>query len=197
MSSSVGAPSRFSERQRFACQPVFLERLLVNVEMRHGRAYRRLAVRTVVARENGVDGYTAGVPVKAILGCRVETSADAVDLRFPKPLRKGERHEFVSLVCDDDLDGERRWINIDVDHHGIAPGVVDGEGKVKGGLNVSITFDDHVPEACWWYAEQTECERVIRPPDGDRRLLEIRRGVVEHTFAGPCRPREQYGIAFR
>ncbi|WP_340688324.1 hypothetical protein LCL61_20440 [Amycolatopsis coloradensis] len=162
-------------------------------------------MRTVVACENGVDGYAArapagwteSVPVKAIFGCRVETSADAVDLRFPKPLRKGERHEFVSLECDDDLDGERRWINVDVDHHGIAPGVVDGEGKVKGGLNVSITFDDHVPEACWWYAEQTECERVIRPPAGDRRLLEIRRGVVEHTFAGPCRSREQYGIAFR
>ncbi|MFI9449740.1 hypothetical protein [Amycolatopsis sp. NPDC052450] len=181
---------------------MFLERLLVNVEMRYGRAYRRLAVRTVVACENDVDGYTTRAPaevsgpVKAILGCRVETSADAVDLRFPKPLRKGERHEFVSLVCDDDLDGERRWINIDVDHHGIAPGVVDNEGKVKAGLNVSVTFDDHVPDACWWYTEQTECERVIRPPDGDRRLLEIRRGVVEHTFAGPCRPREQYGIAF-
>lgn len=182
---------------RAGAQPVFLERLLLDVEMRRGRVHRRLAVRTVVACEHGVDGYAAGgrepVRVKAIAGCRVETSV----LRFPKPLRKGERHEFVSLVCDDDLGGERRWINVDVDHHGIAPGAIDGEGKVIGGLNVSITFDDRVPEACWWYAEQTERERVVRPPAGDRRLLEIRRGVVEHTFTGPCRPWEQYGIAFR
>ncbi|EME65126.1 hypothetical protein H074_00662 [Amycolatopsis decaplanina DSM 44594] len=206
----MGPPSRFPEPRASVRlpQPVFVERLLVDVEMRRGRAYRRLAVRTVVACEDGVDGYVArapagwtgdpeSVPVKAIFGCRVETSPDAVDLRFPKPLRKGERHEFVSLVCEDDLDEERQWINVDVDHHGIAPGVVDGEGKVTGGLNVSITFDDRVPEACWWYAEQTEYERMVRPPAGDRRLLEIRRGVVEHTFRGPCRPREQYGIAFR
>ncbi|UUV31123.1 hypothetical protein NQK81_41285 [Amycolatopsis roodepoortensis] len=178
---------------RAGTQPVFLERLLLDVEMRRGQVHRRLAVRTVIACEHGVDGFRDSVPVKAIIGCRAETSV----LRFPKPLRKGERHEFVSLVCDDDLDGERQWINVDVDHHGIAPGAVDDEGKVVGGLNVSITFDDRVPEACWWYAEQTECERVVRPPAGDRRLLEIRRGVVEHTFAGPCRPREQYGIAFR
>ncbi|MFD5244151.1 hypothetical protein ACFWIW_06395 [Amycolatopsis sp. NPDC058340] len=181
-------------------QPVFLERLLVDVEMRRGRAYRRLAVRTVVACENGVGGYVTGdprsIPVKAIFGCRVETSPDAVDLRFPRPLRKGERHEFVSLVCHDDLGEETRWINVDVDHQGIAPGVVDDEGKVTGGLNVSITFDDRVPEACWWYAGQSERERMVRPPAGDRRLLEIRRGVVEHTFRGPCRPREPYGIAF-
>ena len=196
-------------------QPVFLERLLVAVEMRHRTAYRRLTVRNVVARDDGVDGYRAqaltgwtgelaAIPVKAIFGCRVETSPGvqpgdpvAVDLRFPKPLRKGERHEFISLACDDDLDEERLWINVDVDHHGIAPGVVDGDGKVTGGLSISITFDDCVPEACWWYAEQTDYERLVRPPAGDRRLLEIQRGVVEHTFLEPCHPREKYGIAFR
>ncbi|MEV7549970.1 hypothetical protein AB0N89_10130 [Amycolatopsis sp. NPDC089917] len=195
-------------------QPVFLERQLVAVEMRCRTAYRRLTVRNAVARENGVDGYRAraltgwtgdlaAIPVKGVFGCRAETRPGAqpgdpltVDLRFPKPLSEGERHEFVSVACDDDLDEERHWVNVDIDHHGIAPRVVDGEGRVTGGLSVSITFDDCVPEACWWYAEQTDHERVIRPPAGDRRLLEIRRGVVEHTFQGPCRPREEYGIAF-
>ncbi|SFJ22074.1 hypothetical protein [Amycolatopsis regifaucium] len=195
-------------------QPVFLERQLVAVEMRRRTAYRRLTVRNVVACANGVDGYRARaltgwtgalapMPVKGIFGCRAETRPGArpgdpltVELRFPNPLCEGERHEFVSLACDDDLDQERHWVNVEVDHHGIAPRVVDGEGKVSGGLSVSITFDDCVPEACWWYAEQTDYERVIRPPAGDRRLLEIRRGVVEHTFQGPCRPREEYGLAF-
>ncbi|WP_052014487.1 hypothetical protein [Amycolatopsis azurea] len=196
-------------------QPVFVERLLVAVEMRRRTAYRRLTVRNVVARGDGVDGYMAraltgeddglaSIPIKAIFGCHVETSLGAqpgdplvVELRFPKPLRKGERHEFISLACDDDLDEERKWINVDVDHHGIAPGVVDGDGRVTGGLSVSVTFDDCVPDACWWYAEQTEYERMVRPPAGDRHLLEIRRGVVEHTFLEPCHPREEYGIAFR
>ncbi len=195
-------------------QPVFLERQLVAVEMRHRTAYRRLTVRNAVACENGVDGYMARArtgwagalaptPVKGIFGCRAEPRLGAqpgdpltVDLRFPKPLRAGERHEFISLACDEDLDEERYWINVDVDHHGIAPREMDGEGKVTGGLSVSITFDDCVPEACWWYAEQSECERQVRPSAGDRRLLEIRRSIVEHTFQGPCRPREEYGIAF-
>ncbi|WP_346660143.1 hypothetical protein [Amycolatopsis sp. QT-25] len=196
-------------------QPVFVERLLVAVEMRHRTASRRLTVRNVVAKDNGVDGYRAwaltgeagalaAIPIKAVFGCRVETSPGAqpgdpliVNLRFPKPLREGEQHEFISLACDDDLDAERRWIDVAVDHHGIAPGVVDGNGRVTGGLSISITFDDCVPEACWWYAEQTEYERMVRPPAGDRHLLEIRRGVVEHTFLAPCHPRESYGIAFR
>ncbi|KFZ78292.1 hypothetical protein ED92_34990 [Amycolatopsis sp. MJM2582] len=196
-------------------QPVFLERLLVAVEMRRRTAHRRLTVRNLVAREDGVDGYMAraltgwtddlaSIPVKAIFGCHVETSPGVqpgdpmiVDLRFPRPLRKGERHEFISLACEEDPDEERYWINVDVDHHGIAPGVVDEEGKVTGGLSISITFDDCVPEACWWYAEQTDYERLVRPPVGDRHLLEIRRGVVEHTFLEPCHPREEYGIAFR
>jgi hypothetical protein len=204
--------SRMAGRQPSSngVQPVFLERQLVAVEMRHRTAYRRLTVRRVVACEDNVDGYTtrartgwdgdlAPKPIKAIFGCRVETwpcDPIAVDLRFPKPLRKGDRHEFISLACDDDLDEERHWVNVEVDHHGIAPRVVDGEGKVTGGLSVSITFDDCVPEACWWYAEQTDYERAIRPPAGDRHLLEIRRGVVEHTFQRPCRPQEEYGIAF-
>nr|WP_143267774.1 hypothetical protein [Amycolatopsis alba] len=196
-------------------QPVFAERLLVAVEMRCRTAYRRLTVRNVIAREDGVEGYMAraltgetdglaSIPIKAIFGCHVETSPGAqpgdplvVELSFPKPLRKGERHEFISLACDDDLDEERKWINVDVDHHGIAPGVVDADGRVTGGLSISVTFDDCVPDACWWYAEQTEYERMVRPPAGDRHLLEIRRGVVEHTFLEPCHPREEYGIAFR
>ncbi|MEU3767563.1 hypothetical protein AB0E55_21135 [Amycolatopsis keratiniphila] len=195
-------------------QPVFLERLLVAVEMRRRVAYRRLTVRNIIARENGVDGYSAraltgwngdlaSIPVKAIFGCRIETTPGGrmagpptVDLRFPKSLRKGERHEFVSLASDENLGDKRSWINVDVDHHGIAPSVVDGDGRVIAGLSVSVNFDDCVPDACWWYAEQNEQERVVRPPAGDRRLLKIRQGVVEHTFVESCRPWEEYGIAF-
>ncbi|WP_410665047.1 hypothetical protein [Amycolatopsis sp. lyj-84] len=196
-------------------QPVFVERMLVAVEMRHRTVYRRLTVRDVVACQDGVDrfvaraltGWTgdlAEIPIKAIFGCHVETSPGAqpgdpliVALRFPKELRKGDRHEFISVACDDALEEERHWINVDVDHHGIGPGVVDDDGRVTGGLSISVTFDDCVPEACWWYAEQTEYERLVRPPAGDPRLLEIRRGVVEHTFRESGNPREQYGLAFR
>ncbi|OXM57176.1 hypothetical protein CFP71_09680 [Amycolatopsis thailandensis] len=194
---------------------MFLERLMVIVEMRRRVAYRRLTVRNVIACENGVGGYATraltgwsgdmqAIPVKAIFGCCVEAAPGgrpgdppAVDLRFPEPLRKGERHEFVSLACDEDLDAERHWINVAVDYGGIAPSVVDSEGRVIRGLSVSVTFDDCVPEACWWYAEQDERERMVSPPVGDGRLLEIRRGAVEHTFVGTCRPQKEYGIAFR
>jgi hypothetical protein len=65
------------------------------------------------------------------------------------------------------------------------------------GLTIRVMFDnDHLPEACWWYAEQTERERRQRPPDGDHHLLTIVSNTVEHTFTEKCQPRENYGISF-
>ena len=196
-------------------QPVFVELMIVTVTMTRRAATRRITERNIVACEDGVGtylaraltGWTDGlapIPINAIWGCRVEASPGPrpgdptmVGLRFPTVLNKGDRHRFVSEAIEGNLDEERLWINIDVDHHGIAPGVVGTDGEPTSGLTLRIRFDDIVPEACWWYAEQTDYERYLRPPDGDRRLLEVRHGSVEHMFPEPCRPREEYGIAFR
>ncbi|WP_409495474.1 hypothetical protein [Amycolatopsis sp. cmx-11-12] len=202
------APSR-------GAQPVFMELMIVTVTMTRKAATRRITERNIVACEDGVETYRARaltgwtdelapIPINAIWGCRVETSPGRrpgdpmmVDLRFPRILRKGDRHRFVSEAIEDDLDEERLWINVDVDHHGIAAGVVGTDGEPTSGLTLRVRFDDVVPEACWWYAEQTDYERYLRPPDGDRHLLEVRHGSVEHNFLELCHPREAYGIAFR
>ncbi|RSM39373.1 hypothetical protein DMA12_30120 [Amycolatopsis balhimycina DSM 5908] len=187
-------------------QPVLVERMNVTVVMHRRMALRRITERDVVAREDGVDGYDvyagtgwtgnlAEIPVKALWNCRVaavrgEYSGDPVlaRLRFRRKLRMNETYTFVSEAVDGNLDEERRWINVKVDHHGVAP----------GGLTVRVSFDaECLPEACWWYAEQLEVERLRRPRPGDPRLLDVRDGFVEHTFEGCCHPREEYGIAIR
>jgi hypothetical protein len=197
-------------------QPVFLERMLVRVVMHREMAHRRTTERDVIACEDGVDvfdtvaavGWTGDlerVPVKAIWACRtvVRPAAKPGDptaarLRFRKVLHRGERYHFVSETCDDHLEERRSWINVDVDHHGIAPGNLDEGGWPVAGLTIQVTFDQHcLPEACWWYAEQTEYERLKRPSAGDPHLLEIGDGFVEHTFAERCQPCGSYGFAFR
>jgi hypothetical protein len=187
-------------------QPVFAERMLITVVMRHRTAWRRITERDIVACEDGVDGYVAqawagwthtweGLPFAALWACRVVPSPDgypgsrgAVRLRFRRSLRKGERYAFVSEAVDERLEERHEWVNVDVDHHGIAP----------GGLTIQLTFDpDRLPAACWWYAEQLEFERRCRPPDGDPHLLPVEDGFVRHTFCDGCHPRENYGIAFK
>jgi len=66
------------------------------------------------------------------------------------------------------------------------------------GLTIRIRFDeDFLPEAVWWYAEQTENERYLQPPAGDRHLLPLLGSAVQHTFTEHvCQPREHYGLAF-
>lgn len=196
-------------------QPVFLERMVVRVVMHRQMVWRRTTERDVIACEDGVDvydalastGWTADLsklPVKAIWACRlvVRPAAQPGDptvarLRFRKVLRRGDRYHFVSESWDDHLENWHRWINVDVDHHGIAPGIVDEAGWPVAGLTIQVTFDHHcLPEACWWYTEQADLERLKPPPSGDPRLLPVGDGFVEHTFTEACHPRGSYGIAF-
>ncbi|MEV6826906.1 hypothetical protein [Amycolatopsis sp. NPDC051102] len=212
--AGAGVPARRPPSR--GAQPVFIERMLVRVVMGRRTPVRRLTERTLVACRDGVEGYDvraltgwtgdlAGLPVQAIWNCRLvavpgEHPGDPVmaRLRFRKTLRQGESYSLVSEATDDRLDQERRWINVDIDHHGIAAGTRDRRGEPVAGLTIQVNFDPgRLPEACWWYAEQTEYERLRRPPAGDPHLLVVEDGFVQHTFAGPCQPREEYGIAFR
>jgi hypothetical protein len=187
-------------------QPVFVKRMLVTAIMHRRTVRRRITERDIVACENGVDGYDVhaatgwthdpeDLPVTAFWACRAIAvprlnSGDpmSVRLRFRRTLRKGEPYTFVSEALDGRLEEERKWLNVDVDHHGIAP----------GGLTIQLNFDaKHLPEACWWYAEQLEFERTRQPPDGDPHLLPVGDGFVRHTFVDGCHPRENYGMAFR
>jgi hypothetical protein len=184
-------------------QPVFVERMLVTAVMRGRTVWRRITERDIVACEDGVEGYVVqalngwtqtpeDLPLTALWACRVvgvyPGERGAARLRFRRALRKGERYAFVSEAVDERLDEGHRWVNVDVDHHGIAP----------GGLTIQLTFDpDCLPEACWWYAEQLEFERSVQPPDGDPNLLSIEDGFVRHTFFDVCHPRESYGLAFK
>ena len=164
-------------------------------------ALRRITERDIVARKDGVDGYVvhaligwsgnlADSPVRALWNCRLVASPGdpgSAKLRFRRKLRVNESYGFVSEAVDGRLDEERRWINVEVDHHGVAP----------AGLTIRVVFDEEcLPEACWWYAEQLEVERLRRPEAGSPRLIDVGDGFVQHTFEGYCHPREEYGIAF-
>ncbi|MGW3995768.1 hypothetical protein ACWEF6_19940 [Amycolatopsis sp. NPDC004772] len=197
-------------------QPVFVKRMIVTAVMHRKTVRRRITERDIVACEDGVDGYDVHaltgwthepeeIPVTALWACRLVTSPGAhpgdpvrTRLRFRRTLRRDERYSFKSEALDGELDEERCWVNVDVDHHGIDPGECAADGEPVAGLTVQITFDEKcLPETCWWYAEQTEYERRCRPPDGDAHLLPVDDGFVRHTFVEGCHPRENYGIAFR
>ncbi|MEV7095744.1 hypothetical protein AB0M80_23135 [Amycolatopsis sp. NPDC051045] len=217
--AAVTSDRRTSWQARAAskgAQPVFVERMIVTVVMHRRTVRRRITERDIIACEDGVDGYDVHaltgwthepeqIPMTALWACRLVASPGAhpgdpvrARLRFRRTLRRDERYAFVSEALDGELDEERCWVNVDVDHHGIAPGVCAPDGKPVAGLTVQITFDEKdLPEGCWWYAEQTEYERRCRPPDGDPHLLAVEDGFVRHTFIDGCHPRECYGIAFR
>ncbi|PRY31918.1 hypothetical protein CLV70_102129 [Pseudosporangium ferrugineum] len=198
-------------------QPVFVNLFVTTVFMRRRAVYRRITERLVTARRDDVAYYTARgfagapprityVPVQALWGCTAEfvesprPGRPAVTrLRFPAPLRAGERAHFASEVIDENIEEERLWVDVDVDHYGIARGQVAYGGLVPvSGLTIRIRFDhDQLPESVWWYAEANQSERYDPPPKGDRRLLPIIGRDVQFTFTDrPCQPRESYGLAF-
>jgi hypothetical protein len=195
-------------------QHVYVELLVTSVIMKRRAVHRRLTERIVTARANDVDGYFAtsvagwnthenNVPVRALWGCSVDHTYRSTakhrpmtKLTFPRPLQKGERHYFASEAVDD-WEEDRHWINVEIDHHGIAAGRLHRRVPVSG-LVVRIQFDGvEIPEACWWYAKQTEASRRLRPPTGDKHLVPIIGGTAEHLFTQECVTSESYGLALQ
>jgi hypothetical protein len=197
-------------------QPIFVNLFVTTVFMRERAVYRRITERLITAQADGVEYYTARgfagltprltyVPVDALWACR----AEFIELRdrpavtrlwFPRSLRKGEQAHFASEIIDENVAEERFWVDVDVDHHGIAPGELHRDGVVPvSGLTIRVRFEDgFIPEKIWWYAELNERERYDPPPLGDLHYVDIVENDANHTFVGlACQPREHYGLAFK
>jgi hypothetical protein len=200
------APSR-------GAQPVFAELFLTTVFMKGRFVHRRITERLISARADNVEFYTAralpemsdpsySVPVRALWGCRAELlpahpgEPILTRLRFPRPLRMGERHFFSSEATTSDVTTERRAINVEVDHHGIAPGRRTRSMPVNG-LTIRIRFDpDELPDGVWFYSDVAERERYDRPAAGDDRWITVTPlGEAEHTFSEACQPLANYGLS--
>lgn len=204
-------------------QKVFAELIVVTVHMKGRTVHRRITERLVTSRDPHGDvayftanGYRVGdnidrtyVPVRSVWGCREEIVEPrhhghfpVTRLWFPEPLQYGEQAYFASeAVFDqgDDTDDEKYWIDVEVDHHGIARGRLLYAQKLPiRGLTIHIKFDGtFLPETVWWYAELTESERYGQPQAGDRHILPLIGNAVQHTFTEHiCQPREHYGVAF-
>jgi hypothetical protein len=194
-----------------SAQPVFLDLIVTTVFMRGRSIRRRITERMVTARANNVDGYTASIgtgpfyestdiPVRPLWGCSAEPLGSSrwgdpalTKLKFPTPLQLGEKHYFASETVKDDAAGQLCWVNVEIDHHGVAPGrLLDGLLPING-LTIRIQFErGYLPEECWWYAEY---DRHVRPGVGDPHVLPIRGNGVVHTFTQGCQPRGHYGIS--
>jgi hypothetical protein len=200
-------------------QPFFVERFVVTVYFVGPNTARRITERVVTARADEVEFYTARafsgrntfgreyVPVRALWGCRAEPVPSArsseplvTRLWFPRPLRLGEQASFATeAIFDIDHNGplDRHFIDVDVDHHGIALGRLHYNGTFPlSGLTIRARFDQaRLPAAVWWYAETTEQERLV---PGDDRLLPISAdGEVAYTFTETVgQPRESYGVGY-
>jgi len=211
--STLRRPSKYAQK-------VFHELQVVTVHMRERTVHRRVTERLVTSRDQHgevafftVIGYRVGdsginrtyVHARSVWGCREEIiesaragHAPVTRLRFPRPLKYGEQAYFVSEMVFDE--GEHQeWVDVEVDHLGIAPGRLLHANKLPiSGLTIRIRFDnDFPPEAAWWYAELTESERYVQPPAGDRHLLPVVGNAVHYTFTEHlCEPREHYGLAF-
>lgn len=209
---SLRRPSR-------GAQPFFVDLFVTTVFMKARGVSRRITERLVTAQAEEVQYYTARgfaaprtarrsyVPVRALWGCRAEfiepsrPGLPAVTrLWFPSPLQRGQKAHFASEALFDEYSTEdRHWIDVDIDHHGIAKGRLLYGGRLPvGGLTIRVRFDEAcLPEAVWWYAELNVRERYDRPPPGDHRLLTLVDSYVQHTFTNHiCQPRESYGLAF-
>lgn len=199
-----------------AVQPVFMDLLVVTVFMKGRRIQRRVSERIVTAREDGVASFTARgfvgtpsaprfSPVKALWGCESEgvelshPSWPATRLRFPTSLRAGESAHFASEVVVRNDDVERNWIDVHVDHHGIAPGKVGYGGRLPmSGLTIRVRFDeDCLPEAVWWYENLKEKERCVAPPERDHHVLKVSGRDLQHTFVNKAyEAGDNVGVAF-
>jgi hypothetical protein len=197
-------------------QPVFMELLVATVFMRGRSVERRLTERLATAQEDDVQYFIAralpentdvstSVPVRAVWGCTAERLRSRpgepvlTRLWFPTPLQRGQRHYFSSeALAGDVVNTERLAVNVEVDHHGIAPGQRRHDAVPIAGLTIRVRFDmTDLPEAVWWYADVTERERYIRPEPGDERWVPVSpQGYAEHTFSEACQPLANYGMAF-
>lgn len=194
-------------------QPVFADLFVTTVYMKGRFVHRRLTERLITAQKDNVRYYMAralpeatdasiSVPVRALWGCRAERVPSRpgepilTRLVFPTPLRRGQQHYFSSEATTGDVDSERRAINVEIDHYGIAPGQ-RSETMPLGGLTIRIRFDTaELPDAVWWYANIAERERHDRPLPGDDRYIKVTRlGEAEHTFMEACQPLANYGIS--
>jgi hypothetical protein len=197
-------------------QPVFMELFVTTVFMKGRLVERRITERLVTAQEDDVRHFVAralpegtnistSLPVRALWGCVAEQVPSRpgepvlTKLCFPAPLQRGQRHYFSSeAVVGDVVRSERRAINVEVDHYGIAPGQRRHDAVPVAGLTIRVRFDmTDLPEAVWWYADVTERERYTRPEPGDDRWISVSpQGYAEHTFSEACQPLANYGIAF-
>jgi hypothetical protein len=198
-------------------QPVFVSLLITTVFMTGREVGRRVTERLVTARRDNVSYYsaigtfgktprTSNYPTRALWGCEAEIADSshprwpATLLRFPQPLMRGQSAHFASEVSGPDEHDERWWIDVHVDHHGIAQGEIARDGLVPvQGLAIRIRFDvDCIPEAVWWYAEMGEADRYVMPDEDDARLLTIMGRDVQYTFTeSGCRRGQHYGLAFK
>ncbi|MEQ0557797.1 hypothetical protein ABJI51_01855 [Amycolatopsis sp. NEAU-NG30] len=149
-------------------QPVFVERMLVTVVMHRRMALRRITERDIVARRDGVDGYD----VQALTGW-AGNGAD-IPVKAIWNCRLSASSVPVRLRF-------RRKLKLDEPYHFVSE-AIDGQlGEERKWI--SVTVDHHgVAQG--------------GPPAGSPRLLDVGDGFVQHTFAGYCHPREEYGIAF-
>ncbi|NEA33085.1 hypothetical protein [Streptomyces sp. SID13031] len=194
-------------------QPVFMDLMVTTVIMKHRTAHRRITERLITSKIDGLTSYVAvavsgtiglAPAVRAVWGCRAVKLTPRrhgepvlTKLVFPRSLRIDEKHFFSSEAIDNELRAEREGVDVEVDHHGIAPGeLVRGHTPVRG-LTIRVQFDEgHVPAGCWWHAEQTVRDRRKPPPADSDRWLPIVGQSIEHTFVERCHPREVYGVGF-
>ncbi len=196
-------------------QPLFVELFTSTIVMQGRAVRRRVTERLVTAMEDDVESYTlvamqagkeAAVRIDPLWGCRTHidvteaespvSSMATTKLWFGKTLRRGERHHFISEVVYKDPTGEREWIDVEIDHYGIAPGRRADDHIPISGLTIRVLFQEgFIPEAAWWYREMTTSALLIRPKPGDERLLDVVRGTTEYTFESACRHHQSYGIA--
>ncbi|WP_143465906.1 hypothetical protein [Kribbella sp. ALI-6-A] len=198
-------------------QPIYVNMMVITILMKERCVHRRITERLITAYSDNVAGYrisassftpkgASRLSFRSLWGCSIESIRDlrAVDtsgevlLRFPRPLRAGEKHYFSSETVNHHtalLD--HYYVNVEIDHLGIAAGELSDGHLPVNGLTVRIRFEDRdVPAACWWYDDRTSRDGSL-PRAGDPHMLTISGGAVSHTFTQECQPHGNYGIAFR